>query len=154
MASGLCDNFLMATYLSATCKTVIVPAMDEEMWLHPSTQNNIKTLASFGNDVVEPREGLLASGLIGKGRLPEPEELVTILEETYFRSNVLAGKNILITAGPTEEPRESKISTGNCILSTPRNRSRTLLQGPMRWTSGRPRKIKISNRIRTLSTST
>ena len=104
MASGLCDNFLMATYLSATCKTVIVPAMDEEMWLHPSTQNNIKTLASYGNDVVEPREGLLASGLIGKGRLPEPEELVTILEETYFRSNVLAGKNILITAGPTEEP--------------------------------------------------
>ena len=104
MATGLCDNFLMATYLSATCKTVIVPAMDEEMWLHPSTQNNIKTLASYGNDVIEPREGLLASGLIGKGRLPEPEELVTILEEDYFRSNELAGKNILITAGPTEEP--------------------------------------------------
>lgn len=104
MATGLCDNFLMATYLSATCKTVIVPAMDEEMWVHPSTQNNIKTLASFGNDVIEPREGLLASGLIGKGRLPEPEELVTILEEVYFRSNELAGKNILITAGPTEEP--------------------------------------------------
>ncbi len=103
MATGLCDNFLMATYLSATCKTVIVPAMDEEMWLHPSTQNNIKTLASYGNDVIEPREGLLASGLIGKGRLPEPEELVTILEESYCRSNELAGKNILITAGPTEE---------------------------------------------------
>jgi phosphopantothenoylcysteine decarboxylase/phosphopantothenate--cysteine ligase len=104
MATGLCDNFLMATYLSAICKTVIVPAMDEEMWLHQSTQNNIKTLASYGNDVIEPREGLLASGLIGKGRLPEPEELVTILEEDYFRSNELAGKNILITAGPTEEP--------------------------------------------------
>jgi phosphopantothenoylcysteine decarboxylase/phosphopantothenate--cysteine ligase len=104
MATGLCDNFLLATYLSATCKTVVVPAMDEEMWVHPSTQNNIKTLESFGNDVIEPQEGFLASGLIGKGRLPEPEELVTMLEERYFRSNELKGKNVLITAGPTEEP--------------------------------------------------
>lgn len=104
MATGLCDNFLMATYLSATCKTVLVPAMDEEMWKHPSTEKNIKTLESYGNDIIEPREGLLASGLVGKGRLPEPEELVTILEEHYFRSNELAGKNILVTAGPTEEP--------------------------------------------------
>lgn len=104
MANGLCDNFLLATYLSATCKTVIVPAMDEEMWKHPSTQKNIQTLESYGNKIIEPEEGLLASGLIGKGRLPEPEELVVIIEETFFRKNLLKGKNILITAGPTEEP--------------------------------------------------
>lgn len=104
MANGICDNFLMATYLSATCKTVIVPAMDEEMWLHPSMQKNIKTLESYGNQIIEPSEGLLASGLIGKGRLPEPEELVVHLEETFFRGEELKGKNVLITAGPTEEP--------------------------------------------------
>jgi len=104
MATGTCDNFLLATYLSATCKTIVVPAMDEEMWRHPSTQKNIKTLESYGNDVIEPQEGLLASGLIGKGRLPEPEELVIMIEENYCRGNSLSGKNILITAGPTEEP--------------------------------------------------
>jgi phosphopantothenoylcysteine decarboxylase/phosphopantothenate--cysteine ligase len=104
MVTGLCDNFLMATYLSATCKVMVLPAMDEEMWNHPSTQNNIKTLTSFGNHVIEPQIGLLASGLFGKGRLPEPEEIVTILEEIFFRGNSLIGKEILITAGPTEEP--------------------------------------------------
>lgn len=104
MATGLCDNFLLATYLSATCKTVIVPAMDEDMWLHPSTQKNIQTLSSYGNEIIEPKEGLLASGLTGKGRLPEPEEIVTILEERYFRNTDLSGKHILITAGPSEEP--------------------------------------------------
>jgi phosphopantothenoylcysteine decarboxylase/phosphopantothenate--cysteine ligase len=104
MATGLCDNFLMATYLSATCKIIVLPAMDEEMWNHPSTQNNLKTLTNFGNKIIEPQIGFLASGLFGKGRLPEPEEIVTILEETYFRENSLNGKHILITAGPTEEP--------------------------------------------------
>jgi phosphopantothenoylcysteine decarboxylase/phosphopantothenate--cysteine ligase len=104
MATGTCDNFLLATYLSATCKTIVVPAMDEEMWRHPSSQKNIKALESYGNDVIEPQEGLLASGLIGKGRLPEPEELVIMIEENYCRGNSLSGKNILITAGPTEEP--------------------------------------------------
>ena len=104
MANGICDNFLMATYLSATCKVVVLPAMDDEMWKHPSTQKNINTLTSFNNDIIEPRIGLLASGIVGIGRLPEPEEIVKTIEEKYFRDSVLAGKTILITAGPTQEP--------------------------------------------------
>lgn len=104
MANGICDNFLLATYLSATCKTIIVPAMDEEMWLHPSTRANVKTLQSFGHEVIEPKEGFLASGLVGKGRMPEPEDLMVHIIENYCRSSVLATKKILITAGPTAEP--------------------------------------------------
>jgi phosphopantothenoylcysteine decarboxylase/phosphopantothenate--cysteine ligase len=104
MANGICDNFFMATYLSATCKVMVLPAMDDEMWHHPSTQKNIQTLVSYNNEIVEPTTGLLASGIIGKGRLPEPEDIVQMIEEKYCRATILAGKTILITAGPTEEP--------------------------------------------------
>jgi phosphopantothenoylcysteine decarboxylase/phosphopantothenate--cysteine ligase len=104
LANGICDNFLIATYLSCTSPVVIYPAMDEDMWLHPSTQHNIHLLRQRGNEVVEPSVGLLASGLYGKGRLPEANEMMIHIEETYFRNASLSGKKILITAGPTEEP--------------------------------------------------
>ena len=104
MANGICDNFFMATYLSATCQVMVLPAMDDEMWHHPSTQKNIQTLVSYNNEIIQPATGLLASGIIGKGRLPEPEDIVQMIEEKYCRASTLAGKTILITAGPTEEP--------------------------------------------------
>jgi phosphopantothenoylcysteine decarboxylase/phosphopantothenate--cysteine ligase len=103
LANGISDNFLIATYLSCTSPVVIYPAMDEDMWLHPSSQHNIQLLQQRGNEVVEPSVGLLASGLYGKGRLPEANEMMIHIEETYFRNASLSGKKILITAGPTEE---------------------------------------------------
>lgn len=104
MANGIADNFLLATYLSCTSPVLVLPAMDEDMWLHPSTQHNIQLLQKNGNQVLAPKEGLLASGLSGKGRLPEPAEIITYLNENYLRSNELKGKTVLVTAGPTEEP--------------------------------------------------
>ena len=81
MANGLCDNLLMATYLSARCKVLFAPAMDLDMYKHPATQTNIKRLQSFGNIMVEPAVGELASGLVGQGRMAEPEELVAAIAE-------------------------------------------------------------------------
>lgn len=104
MANGIADNFLLATYLSCTSPVLVLPAMDEDMWLHPSTQHNIQLLQKNGNQVMAPKEGLLASGLSGKGRLPEPAEIVTYINENYLRSNELKGRTVLVTAGPTEEP--------------------------------------------------
>lgn len=104
MANGISDNFLLATYLSCNSPVLVIPAMDEDMWLHPSTQHNIKVLQKHGNHILEPNEGLLASGLTGKGRLPEPAEIITFIQENYLRSSELKGKTILVTAGPTEEP--------------------------------------------------
>lgn len=104
MANGINDNFLLATYLSCNSQVLVIPAMDEDMWLHPSTQHNIKVLQNYGNQILEPNEGLLASGLTGKGRLPEPDEIVTYIKENYLRSIELKGRTVLVTAGPTEEP--------------------------------------------------
>lgn len=104
MANGIADNFLLATYLSCNSPVLVIPAMDEDMWNHPSTQRNIKLLQSFGNQIIEPKEGLLASGLTGKGRLPEPDEIVTYIKEKYLRTIELNGRTVLVTAGPTEEP--------------------------------------------------
>jgi phosphopantothenoylcysteine decarboxylase/phosphopantothenate--cysteine ligase len=104
LTHGISDNFLIATYLSCSAPILIFPAMDEDMWLHPSTQNNIDKLRTRGNDVIDPSVGLLASGIVGKGRLPEADEMIEYIEMHYCRKNVLSGKKILITAGPTEEP--------------------------------------------------
>ena len=104
MAGGICDNLLLAVYLSAKCPVYVAPAMDLDMWRHPSTQRNIKTLESFGNTIIPVGHGELASGLVGDGRLAEPEEIVEYLK-LYFgmqKSN-LVGKHFLITAGPTFE---------------------------------------------------
>ncbi|SFE50563.1 bifunctional phosphopantothenoylcysteine decarboxylase/phosphopantothenate--cysteine ligase CoaBC [Thermoflexibacter ruber] len=106
MANGLCDNLLLATYLSARCPIFLCPAMDLDMLAHPSTLHNLQKLQEFGNHVIEPKEGELASGLFGKGRMAEPEEIVVSLEhffESQKQAKKLHGKKALITAGATRE---------------------------------------------------
>jgi len=103
MANGICDNFFLATYLSAKCKIIICPAMDEDMLMHPATKNNLQTLASFGYEIIEPKIGALASGIFGKGRMAEPEEIILFLQEIDTRKTTFLNKKVLITAGPTKE---------------------------------------------------
>jgi phosphopantothenoylcysteine decarboxylase/phosphopantothenate--cysteine ligase len=105
MANGMCDNLLLATYLSARCPVFFCPAMDLDMFAHPSTQHNISKLQQYGNQLIDAEEGELASGLVGKGRMAEPEHIVIELEE-YFRNNTplpFLDKTVLITAGTTHE---------------------------------------------------
>ncbi len=113
MANGNCDNLLMAVYLSATCPVVVAPAMDEDMWQHPSTCVNIKRLEEFGNRIIPVGNGALASGLSGEGRMAEPAEIISYLEEQVFSSGVLSGKKVLVTAGPTYEPIDPVRFIGN-----------------------------------------
>lgn len=103
MANGIADNMLVTTYLSAKAPVFIAPAMDLDMMAHPSTVRNIDLLRSYGNHIIEPAEGELASHLIGKGRMEEPENIVKVLEEFFSSSRPLYGKKILVTAGPTYE---------------------------------------------------
>lgn len=113
MANGLCDNLLLTTYLSATCPVVVAPAMDEDMWHHPSTNKNIRILKSYGNKIIEVEKGELASGLYGDGRMAEPETIINYLIENFFRTNQLQGKKVLITAGPTYEAIDPVRYIGN-----------------------------------------
>jgi len=113
MANGLCDNLLLATYLSAICPVVVAPAMDEDMWLHPSTKANVEKLKSFGNHVIPVEKGELASGLYGDGRMAEPEQIISFLEMNFFFSNELNGRKALVTAGPTHEPFDPVRYIGN-----------------------------------------
>lgn len=113
MASGACDNILLAIYLSATCPIIVAPAMDEDMWIHPSVQKNIKTLKSFGNQILPVNRGELASGLIGEGRMSEPEEIVNYLNDYFSENQDLKGKKVLVTAGPTYEPIDPVRFIGN-----------------------------------------
>lgn len=103
MAHGIADNMLVTTYLSAKAPVFVAPAMDLDMMAHPSTQANIELLRSYGNHIIEPASGELASHLVGKGRMEEPEKIVEILEEFFTNDKPLAGKKILVTAGPTYE---------------------------------------------------
>jgi phosphopantothenoylcysteine decarboxylase/phosphopantothenate--cysteine ligase len=103
MANGICDNMLLAVYLSATCPVVIAPAMDEDMWCHPSTQNNLNKIHSYGNYIIPVDNGELASGLIGPGRMAEPENILNWLDQYFNKDQHLKGKKVLITAGPTQE---------------------------------------------------
>ena len=112
MATGVADNLLITTYLSAKCPVFIAPAMDLDMFAHPATQRNLETLKSIGNLIIEPSSGELASGLEGKGRMEEPEVIVRFLED-YFTEKPLLGKNILITAGPTYEKIDPVRFVGN-----------------------------------------
>ena len=103
MANGIADNMLITTYLSAKEQVMVAPAMDLDMWAHPSTQRNIATLKKDGVIIVEPGAGELASGLTGKGRMEEPENIVKAAEDYFKSQQTLQGKRVLITAGPTYE---------------------------------------------------
>ena len=113
MATGLCDNLLMAVYLSATCPVAAAPAMDEDMWQHGTTKKNLDIIANFGNHIIPVEHGELASGLVGEGRMAEPETIVKWLEGFFLTENELKGKKILITAGPTYEPIDPVRFIGN-----------------------------------------
>ena len=102
-ANGLCNDLLTAVYLSARCPVFVAPAMDLDMYRHGSTQANLQKLESYGDNIIEPGCGELASGLVGEGRLAEPEEIVQRLERHFSRRSVAVGKRVLITAGPTQE---------------------------------------------------
>ena len=112
-ANGLCDNLLLAVYLSARCPVFFAPAMDLDMLKHGSTQENIERLKSFGNHLIEPGFGELASGLIGSGRMAEPEEIVSRLENFFQVKQRLKGKKVLVTAGPTHEAIDPVRFIGN-----------------------------------------
>lgn len=103
MAHGLCDNLLLAVYLSARCPVFFAPAMDLDMLQHPSTKKNIETLQVYGNHLIQPAFGDLASGLTGLGRMAEPEEIIQELSVFFSKGQTLKGKQVLVTAGPTHE---------------------------------------------------
>lgn len=113
MAHGIADNMLVASYLSAKCPVLFAPAMDLDMWKHGSTKNNIELLQSFGNTMIPVGDGELASGLVGEGRMAEPEEIVNFISETLQASAALKGKKIVITAGPTYEAIDPVRFIGN-----------------------------------------
>lgn len=112
MANGIADNMLITTYLSMKAPVFVAPAMDLDMYQHPTTQENMQRLLSFGNHIIEPQSGFLASGLEGKGRMEEPENIVAYLDN-YFEPKDLQGKKILITAGPTYEKIDPVRFLGN-----------------------------------------
>ena len=113
IAHGLCDNLLLATYLSARCQVLIAPAMDLDMLQHPATQSNLEKIRSFGNTVIDPTYGELASGLIGTGRMAEPENILSRVEALFSGSEKLKGKKVLVTAGPTYEAIDPVRFIGN-----------------------------------------
>jgi len=115
MAHGIADNLLIATYLSARCPVMVAPAMDTDMYRHPSTQENLKILAGYGNHIIEPVEGELASGLKGQGRMDEPEEIIRQIRDFQAESSKkkFLNKRILVTAGPTHESIDPVRYIGN-----------------------------------------
>jgi len=113
LATGICDNLLTAVYLSAKCPVYVAPAMDLDMWKHETTQHNIKRITSFGNTVIAPASGELASGLYGEGRMAEPEEIVSFLNHAILKAMPLYGKTAMVTAGPTYEAIDPVRFIGN-----------------------------------------
>ena len=113
MAHGIADNMLITTYLSMKAPVFIAPAMDLDMFAHPATQHNLDILRSYGNHIIEPASGELASHLVGKGRMEEPERIIEELEAFFERQQQLNGKKILITAGPTYEKIDPVRFIGN-----------------------------------------
>ncbi|MDR2273745.1 MAG: bifunctional phosphopantothenoylcysteine decarboxylase/phosphopantothenate--cysteine ligase CoaBC [Sphingobacterium sp.] len=112
-ANGICDNLLTATYLSSKCPVYLAPAMDLDMWKHPATQFNISRIQSYGNIIIPPGNGELASGLVGEGRLAEPEEIIQFLLSSLEDNLPLKGKTALVTAGPTYESIDPVRFIGN-----------------------------------------
>ena len=149
MANGIADNMLVTTYLSMKAPVFIAPAMDLDMYQHPTTQQNMERLRSFGNYIIEPQSGFLASGLEGKGRMEEPERIVGIISEKFRgKSEELRGKKILITAGPTHEKIDPVRFIGNyssgkmgfALAEECANRGAevTLIAGPVALTTPHP----------------
>lgn len=144
MANGVADNMLVTTYLSAKSQVFVAPAMDLDMMAHPSTTENLRRLRAYGNIIIEPAEGELASHLVGKGRMEEPENILKVLE-AYFRRKAtpsrLAGKKVMITAGPTREKIDpvryiSNYSTGKMAYAiadelASRGAEVTVISGPV-----------------------
>lgn len=141
MANGITDNLLLATYLAARCPVFFAPSMDVDMYHHPTTRKNISTLQSFGNHLIEPHAGELASGLTGMGRLEEPGNIVEILKKYFSKQQTFAGKHVLISSGPTIEAIDpvrfiSNHSTGrmgNALAyeAASRGAKVTLVSGPV-----------------------
>jgi phosphopantothenoylcysteine decarboxylase/phosphopantothenate--cysteine ligase len=113
MATGLADNLLLTTYLSAKCPVFFAPAMDLDMYKHPTTQRNIEQLVAFGHRLIEPQVGELASGLCGAGRMEEPENILQVINAFFLTGSQLKGKKVLVTAGPTYEPIDPVRFIGN-----------------------------------------
>jgi phosphopantothenoylcysteine decarboxylase/phosphopantothenate--cysteine ligase len=113
MANGIADNLLVTTYLSARCPVMIAPAMDMDMLQHPTTKKNIDILSKSGNIIIEPQSGELASGLDGKGRMEEPEQICKKIISFFNLKNNVQGKKVLVTAGPTYEPIDPVRFIGN-----------------------------------------
>jgi phosphopantothenoylcysteine decarboxylase/phosphopantothenate--cysteine ligase len=112
-ANGNCDNLLTAVYLSAICPLAVAPAMDEDMWNHPSTKRNLETISAYGNQIIPVANGELASGLFGEGRMAEPEDIILFLQQNIGSTNELKGKKVLVTAGPTYEALDPVRFIGN-----------------------------------------
>ena len=114
MANGIADNMLITTYLSAKAPVFVAPAMDLDMFAHPATQKNLDILRSYGNHIIEPGTGELASHLVGeRGRMEEPENIIRVLDEFFASSDELSGKKVMITAGPTYEKIDPVRFIGN-----------------------------------------
>lgn len=113
MAAGIADNFVTTCYLAAKCPVFFAPAMDLDMFKHPSVQQNIKTLLEYGNHLINPQEGELASGLFGAGRMEEPDEIIQVIANFFADNKIFKGKKILVTAGPTYEPIDPVRFIGN-----------------------------------------
>ena len=113
MATGVADNLLVTTYLSMKAPVFVAPAMDLDMYAHPSTQRNLDVLRSYGNHIIEPASGELASHLVGKGRMEEPEKIVEVLEAFFQQQQDMKGKKVVITAGPTYEKIDPVRFIGN-----------------------------------------
>lgn len=113
MATGGCDNLLLAAYLSATCPVIVAPAMDEDMWHHPTTKTNLQMLEKYGCRIIPAEYGELASGLTGEGRMAEPETIVRFLDDFFAKREELKGKKALVTAGPTYEAIDPVRFIGN-----------------------------------------
>ena len=113
MANGLCDNLLMAVYLSATCPVVVAPAMDEDMWHHAAVRENLSRIESHGVKIIPVDKGELASGLYGDGRMAEPEAILQFVNDNFFSEQQLKGKRAFVSAGPTYEPLDPVRFIGN-----------------------------------------
>lgn len=152
MVNGVADNLLLTTYLSAKCPVFVAPAMDLDMFAHPTTKRNLQTLKSFGNQIIEPTVGQLASGLEGKGRMEEPENIVRYIDD-FFTPKKMAGKKVLITAGPTYEKIDpvryiGNFSSGKMGFALAESCARqgadvTLITGPVNLSVRHPNIVRI-----------